>query len=102
MAANPRHGWPLFMNNSVHDTMNILGIRELIGVDGRCLQVLDVTQVLIISNVNTVSLSTGVYTVIAGNLGINLGGCKAARLCKLGSPGGFRVVVMGTWVVFIQ
>ena len=41
-----------------------------------------------VSNVNTVSLSTGVYTVIAGNLGINLGGCKAARLCKLGSPGG--------------
>ena len=48
MAANPRLGWPLFVNNSVHDTMNILGIRELFGVDGRCLQVLDVTQVLII------------------------------------------------------
>ena len=49
-----------------------------------------------VSNVNAVSLSTGVYTVIAGNLGINLGGCKAARLCKLGSRGGgFRVVVMG-------
>ena len=55
-----------------------------------------------VSNVNTVSLSTGAYTVIVGNLRINLGGCKAARLCKLGSPGGFRVVVMGTWVVFIQ
>ena len=40
-----------------------------------------------VSNGNTVSLSTGVYTVIAGNLEINLGGCKAARLCQLGSPG---------------
>ena len=48
MAANPRHGWPLFVNNSVHVIMNILGIRELIGVDRRCLQVLDITQVLII------------------------------------------------------
>ena len=77
------------VNNSVHDTMNTaysginwggLAVSTSIG----CHTSFNTS----VSNVNTVSLSTGVYTVSAGNLGINLGGLQSRPTMSTGFPGG--------------